>query len=115
MSDDAVHQAINAHLLAAERNPLKRAQHLLAATQHAEANGIPHLGRWTQQQITRRAGQHELHERFLALKDGPARAQAVKDERDAARIAERARQTVAAASGSVEKALATKGTPPVGA
>lgn len=56
---------INAHLLAAERNPLKRSQHLTAATQYAAAEKIPHFGRWSEFDITRRAGiqAHRAEER----------------------------------------------------
>jgi hypothetical protein len=56
------HQDIQAHLSAAERTPHKRAQHLIAATQHAEAAGIPHFGRWSEQQVLRRAAQHAQRE-----------------------------------------------------
>ena len=67
------HREISAHLLAADRNRLKHTQHLTAATQLANAAGIPHFGRWNDQQITRRAAQHALEETRLALKDGPSR------------------------------------------
>jgi hypothetical protein len=49
-----VNRQVAAHLLAAARNPLKYAQHLKAATQLCEANGIPHFGRYSEASITRR-------------------------------------------------------------
>jgi hypothetical protein len=66
MTDKAdIHRQINAHLLAAGRNPLKRAQHLLAATRYCDDNGIPHFGRYTEQSIdsraARRAQYNTLH------------------------------------------------------
>lgn len=60
---------INAHLLAADRNPLKRAQHLIAATQHAEAAEIPHFGRWSVSAIHARDAVHEQREAERKLKE----------------------------------------------
>jgi hypothetical protein len=75
-----VHQDIQGHLNAAERNPAKRAQHLLSATQHAEANGVPHFGRWSEQQIRRREAEFKEREKLKEFQDrvtnrkGPAPA-----------------------------------------
>ncbi|HEX4268435.1 MAG TPA: hypothetical protein VHY36_11145 [Steroidobacteraceae bacterium] len=75
------HHEVQAHLNAADRNPAKREQHLIAATQHAELSGhIPHFGRWSVQQITRREEQKRLEVEERKLKDGPARAQALREE-----------------------------------
>jgi hypothetical protein len=65
----SVHAQINAHLMAAERNPLKRGQHLLAATQYAEANGIPHFGRWSEESITKRAAIQRLRAEERRIKN----------------------------------------------
>lgn len=62
---------IDAHLRAAERNELKRGQHLIAATQYAEANKVPHFGRWSERDITRRTEQQRLRAEERRLKDGP--------------------------------------------
>jgi len=66
---------VAAHLFTAGRhlerdNHSKAEEHLIAATQLCEAHGIPHFGRYSLQQITRRAEQHKLYERERALKDG---------------------------------------------
>jgi len=69
MSD--VHQSIQAHLSAADRNPVKRAQHLIAATEYAEANGIAHFGRWSESAIhARHAVQvHREQERKIKTRE----------------------------------------------
>lgn len=58
----SAHREIQAHLNAAERNPLKRAQHLLSAVQYADTNNIPHFGRWTESAIHARHAVHEQRE-----------------------------------------------------
>ncbi len=70
----SVHREINAHLHTAQRHIergeyVKAEQHLIAATAHSEANGIPHFGRYSLQQILRRAGQHELQEQQAKFKE----------------------------------------------
>ena len=73
------HQQIHAHLRAAERTPHKRAQHLIAATQLAEAAGIPHFGRWSEQSIVRREANRAESQRvaqFKARKPDPPDPQA---------------------------------------
>lgn len=68
-----VHQDIQAHLNAAERNPLKRAQHLIAATLHAEATGVPHFGRWSESAIHAREAARQLkaEERRIKNRESP--------------------------------------------
>ncbi len=63
-----IHQQINAHLNAADRNPHKRGQHLIAATQLAEANGIAHFGRWSEQSVVRRDAMFAERKRDEAIK-----------------------------------------------
>lgn len=70
----AANRQINAHLLAAERhiergNTSKAEEHLLSATQTAEANGIPCFGRYTLPAIITRQAAHEHRENERKLKN----------------------------------------------
>jgi hypothetical protein len=65
---------IHAHLLAAhralERGDEKKAENnFISATQISEAAGIPHFGRYSLQQLTRRAETHKLREHERKFKE----------------------------------------------
>jgi hypothetical protein len=70
---------INAHLHTAGRhiergNDDKAEEHLIAATQHCEANGIPHFGRYNVSAIHARQARHDQreHERQLKNREIPS-------------------------------------------
>jgi hypothetical protein len=69
---------INAHLVAAQRHiergeDAKAEQHLVAATQTSEVNGIPHFGRYTLSAMQARGGVRAQsdHERKLKNREIP--------------------------------------------
>jgi hypothetical protein len=68
-SKDPVVRQLDAHLQAAERNPAKRAQHLLAAARYAIAAGLHHFGLWDIQSQVKRNARRVLREQERKLKN----------------------------------------------